>query len=104
MALIDCRSNGWFCGDDMLVLEGNEHFVDISRLGGHCENKLPVVTAQALIETHKGNVIAIFHQTALISKGNSILLCLQIEHYGAEINDTSLGLPGGLQRILMDGY
>jgi hypothetical protein len=60
-----------------------------------------IVTAQALIETHKVNVIAVFNQTALLCKGKSILSCLQMEHYGAEINDKSLKLPGGMQHILM---
>jgi hypothetical protein len=27
-----------------------------------------------------------------------------MEHYGAEINDKSLRLPGGKQQIVMDGY
>ena len=104
MALIDRGANGCVCGDDMRVLEGTERFVDISGLGGHRENQLRIVTAQALIETHKGDVIAVFHQIALLGKGKSILSCLQMEHYGAEINDKSLRLPGGKQRIVMDGY
>jgi hypothetical protein len=36
--------------------------------------------AQALIE-----IIAVFHQIALLGKGKSILFCLQMEHYGAEM-------------------
>jgi hypothetical protein len=52
IALIDSRSNGCFCGDDTLVLEGSEQFVDVSGLGGIPENKLLIVTEQAFIETH----------------------------------------------------
>ena len=104
MALVDRGANGCVCGDDMLVLEGSERFVDVSGLGGHRENQLRIVTAQALIETHKGNVIAIFHQTALLGKGKSILSCIQMEHYGADINDKPLRLQGGKQRIVMDNY
>lgn len=104
MALVDRGANGCVCGDDMLVLEGSERFVDVSGLGGHRENQLRIVTAQALIETHKGNVIAIFHQTALLGKGKSILSCIQMEHYGADINDKPLLLQGGKQRIVMDNY
>jgi hypothetical protein len=104
MALIDRGANGCVCGDGMRVLEGSERFVDISGLGGHCKNKLCIVTAQALIPTHKGDVVAVFHQMALLGKGTSILSCLQMEHYGAEINDKSLRLPGGLRWIVMGGY
>jgi hypothetical protein len=41
---------------------------------------------------------------ALLGKGKSILSCLQMEAYGADINDKPRSLPGGKQRILMDGY
>ena len=41
---------------------------------------------------------------ALLGKGKSILSCVQMEHFGADINDKSLRLPNGKQRILMDGY
>jgi Reverse transcriptase (RNA-dependent DNA polymerase) len=102
-ALVDRGANGGICGDDMLVLEGSERFVDVSGLAGHRENQLRIVTAQALIQTHKGNVIAVFHQMALLGKGKSILSCVQMEHYGAAIDDKSLCL-GGKQRIIMDGY
>jgi hypothetical protein len=34
-ALIDCGANGGICGDDMVVLEGSERFVDVFGLAGH---------------------------------------------------------------------
>jgi hypothetical protein len=104
MSLIDCGAHGCVCGDDMTVLKGSKCFVDVRSLGGHWKNQLHIVTAQALIETHKGNVIAIFHHMALLGKVKSILLCLQMEHYGAFVNDKSLQLCGGQQCILRDGY
>jgi hypothetical protein len=53
VALIDRGANGCDCGDYMIILEGCEHFYNISGLGVHCENQLWIVTAQALIETHR---------------------------------------------------
>jgi Reverse transcriptase (RNA-dependent DNA polymerase) len=103
-ALVDRGANGGIVGDDMIVLEGNERFVDVSGLDGHKVSQLRIVTAQTLIQTHKGDAIATFHQMALLGKGHSILSCIQMEDYGAEINDRSSLLPGGKQRILMDGY
>ena len=93
-ALVDRGAHGGICDDDMLVLEGSERFVDVSGLAGHRENQLRIVTAQATISTHKGNAIAIFHQMTLLSKGKSILSCIQMEHYGADINDKSRRRPG----------
>jgi hypothetical protein len=34
-ALVDRGGNGGICGDDMLVLEGSERFVDVFGLAGH---------------------------------------------------------------------
>jgi hypothetical protein len=102
-ALVDCGANGGICGDDMRVLESRERFVDVSGLAGHRVSQLRNVTAQALVSTHKGDAIATFHQKALLGKGNSILLCIQMEAFCAYINDQSQLLPGGKQRILMDG-
>jgi hypothetical protein len=62
------------------------------------------VTVQALLQTHKGNVVDVFHQTTLLEKGKSLLSCLQMKHFGAEINNQSLGLPGDKQCIQMDQY
>ena len=63
-ALIDCGANGGICGDDMLVLEGSERFLDVFGFAGHKVSQLQIITAQALISTDKGNVIATFHQMA----------------------------------------
>jgi hypothetical protein len=41
---------------------------------------------------------------ALFGKGKSILSCLQMEAYGADINNRPRSLPGGKPRILIDGY
>jgi len=103
-ALVDRGANGGICGNDMLVLEGSERFVDVYGIAGHKVNQLRIVTAQALVTTHKGDAIATFHQMALLGQGKSILSCLQMEAYGADINDRSRLLPGGKQRILIDGY
>jgi hypothetical protein len=56
------------------------------------------------VSSHKGDAIATFHQMAWLGKGKSILSCLQMEAYGADINDRSQLLPAGKQHILIDGY
>jgi hypothetical protein len=71
----------------MTVLEGSERFVDVFELAGHKVSQLRIVTAQALISTHIGDVIASFHQMALLGKGKSIHFFLQMEAYGADINN-----------------
>jgi threonine dehydrogenase-like Zn-dependent dehydrogenase len=68
-ALVDRGANGGICGSDMKVLEGSERFVDVVGLAGHKVSQLRIVTAKALVTTHKGDVIATFHQMALLGKG-----------------------------------
>ena len=48
-------TNGGICGDDMLVLEGSERFVDGSGLACHTVGLLRIVTAQAFISTQRCN-------------------------------------------------
>jgi hypothetical protein len=87
-ALGDRGANGDICGDDMLVVEGSERFADVFGLVGHKVSQLRIVTAQALIPTHRGDAIATFHQMALFGKGKSKLSCLHMEAHGAEINES----------------
>jgi hypothetical protein len=103
-ALVGRCANGGIVGDDMIIVEGSERHVDVSGLDGHKVSQLRIVTAQALIQTHKGEAIGTFHQMAYLGKGHSILLCIQMEHHGAEINDRSTLLRRGKQRIIMDNY
>jgi hypothetical protein len=102
--LVDCGAIDGISGSYMKILEGSERFVDVVGFAGHKFSQLCIVTAQALVRTHKGDVIATFHQMALLGKGKSILSCLQMEAHGADINYQSHLLPGVKRRILMDGY
>ena len=81
-----------------------KRFIDVSGLAGPTVSKLRIVKAQSFISTHEADAIATFHQMALLGKGNSTLSCLQMEAFGADINDRSRLLPGGKQRIVIDGY
>ena len=44
-ALVDRGANGGICGDDMLVLEGSERFVDVIGLVGHKVSQLRIATS-----------------------------------------------------------
>jgi hypothetical protein len=59
-----------------------------SGLDRHKVSQLCIVTAQAMIQTPKGDAIVMFHRMAFLGKGQSILWCIQMENHGAtEIND-----------------
>jgi hypothetical protein len=73
-SLVDRGANGGICGTDMLVLEGSKRFVDVVGLAGHIVSQLCIVTAQALLSTHKRDAIATFHQMACLEKARVFYL------------------------------
>ena len=92
VALVDRGANGGLAGDDMLCLSkaSPERFADITGIDNHGVQGLPIVTAAGLIATHRGPVIGIFNQYALLNRGKSIHGAVQLEHQGHDVNDLSL--------------
>jgi hypothetical protein len=82
----------------MLVLEDSARFVDVSGLGGHCHYSSVFSPPRPSFPLTK--------EMSLMSsiRQHSLVTVNEMEKYGTEINDKSLWLPGGKQRILMDGY
>ena len=62
-------------------------------------------TVGGVINTQKGPIIAIMHQYILLGKGASIHSPAQMEWYKSDINDKSIHVPEGLQRLkTLEGY
>ena len=103
-ALIDRGANGGIAGEDVRVIATTGHQVDIQGIDNHCINNIPIVTAGGVINTQKGEVIAIMHQYAYVGKGKTIHSCGQLDAYKLTVHDKSIKI-GGLQRIeTPDGY
>ena len=103
-SLVDRGSNGGVAGNDVRVVSKSSRKVDIRGIDNHQLNDVEIGTVGAYVETHKGPVIAIFHQYALFGKGTTIHSPGQFEHYKNDVNDKSVHV-GGLQRIkTLDGY
>jgi hypothetical protein len=92
--LVDQDANGGICGCNMKVLEGSERFVDVVGLPEHKFKQPRIITAQALVASHKG-VTRLPHFTKWHCFATSILPCLQMKAFGADINDCSCLLPSG---------
>jgi hypothetical protein len=98
-SLIDCGANGGPAGSDMrVILVDPSRKLTITGIGNHQMPDLDVVQAGAYLTSHKGPVIAIFHQYAHIKTGASIHSSLQLEHYKLQVDDRSLR-AGGTQSI-----
>jgi hypothetical protein len=61
-----------------------------------CSN-LEVGTVGGVIHTHKGPIIGIMHQYALLKMDSSIHSPCQFEWYKNDVKDESIHVPGGLQ-------
>lgn len=104
-SLVDRGANGGLAGDDVRIINKSDRFVDVSGIDHHCMSDLPIVTAGAVVNSQRGPVIAIMHQYAYIGSGKSIHSSGQLEWFKNDVNDRSMKVKGGLQRIeTNDGY
>ena len=104
-ALVDRGANGGICGNDVRVISKTGRTVDVQGIDIHQIVDIPIVTAGAVISTQRGYVVLIMHQYAHVGHGKSIHSCGQMEMFGNDVNDKSMKVSGGLQRILtQDGY
>ena len=63
-----------------------------------------MVTAAALLDTQKGPIIGVFHESANLGKGRSIHTAGEMEWFNCQVDDR-YKLVGGAQRIkTSEGY
>ena len=100
-SLIDRGANGGLAGSDVRIInkDARPRLVDVSGIASHQINNLPIVTVGGVVPSQRGPVIAIMHQYAYIGDGKTIHSSGQLEWYKNDVNDKSLHVPGGLQRI-----
>jgi hypothetical protein len=105
LSLIDRGANGGVSGTDVRVIFKTGRTVDIRGIDSHQCTNIDIGTVGGVIQTQKGTIIGIIHQYALLKKGSTIHSPCQFEWYKNDVNDKSINVPGGLQRILtLDGY
>jgi hypothetical protein len=101
-SLIDQGANGGVAGSDVRVIFKTNRAVDIQGIDNHRCTNIAIGTVGGVIQTHKGPVIGIFHQYALLNKGSSIHSPCQIEWYRHDVNDKSILVLQQIQTL--DGY
>ena len=67
---VDHGANGGIAGDNVRIIVKTVHQVDIQRIENHWIVDIPIVTVGSVINTQKGQMIAILHQYA--KEGKSI--------------------------------
>jgi hypothetical protein len=104
-SLVDRGSNGGIGGDDVRVVEYTGRTVRVTGIDNHQMTGVPIVTAAGVTETQRGTVIAVLPQYAYTGKGKTIHSSCQMEANGQDVNEKSLKVEGGTQRITTtEGY
>jgi hypothetical protein len=91
-SLIDRGPNGGIAGADTRIIKRHPHrTADIRGI---------TVTAGAVAKSQRGDVILIMHQHACYhQQDKSIHSSGQLESFSNDVNDKSIRIPGGLQRV-----
>jgi hypothetical protein len=104
-SLIDRGANGGVAGTDVRAIFRTGRMVDIRGIDNHQCTNIDIGTVGGVVHTQKGYVIAIMHQYALLNNVSTIHSPCQLEWYKNDVDDKSIHVPGGLQRIqTLDGY
>jgi hypothetical protein len=105
LALIDRGANGGVTGSGTRLIDKSLHSVHIQGIDDHMIKDVLIGTVGAVINTQRGEVIAIMHQDAYTGKGGTIHSFGQLEWCGNDVNDRSIKIDGGGQRLTTaDGY
>jgi hypothetical protein len=97
LALIDCGANGGVAGSDTWLIDKSLCSVPIQGINNHMIKDVPIGTVSAVVNTQRGEVIAIMHQYAYTGKGSTIHSSSQLEWCGNDINNRSIKIEGGKQ-------
>ena len=72
-ALMDRGANGCILGKDVRVVHKTGQFIDLNGIDNHTVQNLQLVTGAAYIRTDHGPIIGLFHQSAAMRDGKTIL-------------------------------
>jgi hypothetical protein len=102
--LVDRGANGGLAGKDLKVIATTDRRVDITGINDIKVDNIRIGTVGGVVKSHRGPIIAIFHQYALGDHGNSIHSSGQMESYRNKIDDRSTKVGGTQSITTIDGY
>ena len=104
-ALIDHGANGGLAGGDVCIINTMpDRFVDIQGIDNHQLNNIPIVTAEGVVNTQRGDAILVMHQYAHIPNGKTIHSSAQLEAHSIIVDDKAIKNGGQQQLITHGGY
>ena len=106
--LVDCGANGGICnGKDMRLMfyHLDDEHVNISRVGNHLINNRQLATFCAVIKTHLGRFLGIFHNYAYVpEQQGTIHSAIQLLDASNLVSDITTQLGGHSRMDTKDGY
>ena len=100
-SLVDRGANGGIAGDNVRVIAEVDRHVNVQGVGNHELSDLKIVTAGGVCPSHRGDVLVILHQYALIPGSQTIHSSTQMEQFGLNVDDRAVA-HGGSQTITTD--
>jgi hypothetical protein len=97
LALIDRGANGGVAGSDTWLIDKSLRSIHIQGINDHMIKDVPIGTVGAVVNTQRGEVIAIMHQYAYTGRGGTIHASGELEWCGNDVNDRSIKIDGGRQ-------
>jgi hypothetical protein len=97
LALIDHGANGGVAKSETRLIDKSLRSVHIQGINDHMIKDVPIGTVGAVVNTQRGEVIAIMHQYAYTGKGGTIHSSGQLEWCDNDVNDRSIKIEGGRQ-------
>jgi hypothetical protein len=97
LALIDRGANGGVAGSDTQLIDKSLRSVHIQGIDDHMIKDVPIGTVGAVVNTQRGEIIAIMHQYAYTGKGGTVHSSSQLEWCGNNINNCSIRIDSGRQ-------
>ena len=92
-------------GSDVRVIYETLNTADVTGIGENSISNLPLCTVAAIIQTHKGPIIGLFHQYAHYGTGQTVHSVNQFKSFGIMVDDTPRQFQNGKQRLeTPDGY
>jgi hypothetical protein len=103
-ALIDGGANGGLSGADVIVLQETFNTADVTGIADNTLHQLKLCTVAALIQSHKGPIIGIFHQYAHRGSCKTIHSVTQLQQFGTIVDNTPRCFNGQQRLQTIYGY
>ena len=106
-SLINGGATGGMSGDDVMVIEYQDWYADVTGCTDQTVKDIPLATVAGIVRSTSGPVIWVMHEYAHLGKGKTIHSIAQLEDFENDVDERSLKnkrKPGKQRIVTKDGY